>query len=132
MNTTSRKNATPLYPKNKNGISISEGHGRISISKPILEYLDYPEYLYFEVYSDDYLMITAGSKNCNGCYKVMAQNKGGHVVNNVKLVRYIYNEYNITRKNPKRMSPFYTSENDFDNDVPAVFIKMKFWNKISN
>ena len=121
-------NRQSKYKRNHNGISIRPDYGKINISKRVIKLLEYPEFIHFEKYNDTYLALTVGSLSDENSYKVKVQNKGGHSINSVELVRKIFSEFAISRKEEDIFSPFYNIKGATINGDYAILVQMKNFN----
>ena len=109
MRKTGRKNAQRKHPRNKRGISSSEGYGRFNITKPLYQFLGCPEYIKFSYYDSETVALTVGTPDDEYSGKVNAK-RTTRVIHNKALVRKFYAMFGIKRNDPKVASPFYNAE----------------------
>ena len=99
------------YKKNYTGLSISEGYGRINISRKVMNHLDYPKFIAFNQVDEDILRISVYDPEIDGFpIRVKKHPKSCYHITGADLIRYLYQDcFHISRDDPKVYSPFYIS-----------------------
>lgn len=111
------------YKRNIYGISTNDEYGKINITKPLWEHLDYPQYIEFSYVNHDWIKLTSGSADSNSSGRVVPQGKGLSI-NDTELVRAIYEKYDIVRHDKTVMSPFYTAHYREEAGEKVVYVKL--------
>ena len=111
------------YKRNIYGISTNDEYGKINITKPLWEHLDYPQHIEFSYVNNDWIKLTCGSADSESSGRVVPQGKGLSI-NDTELVRAIYEKYDIVRHDKTVMSPFYTAHYREEAGEKVVYIKL--------
>lgn len=111
------------YKRNIYGISMNDEFGKINITKPLWEHLEYPQYIEFRYVNHEWIKLTSGSANSSSSGRVVPQGYG-LTINDVELVRSIYKKHKIVRHDKSVMSPFYTADYTVEDGSRVAYVKL--------